>query len=86
MLADDSEQRSEAKMALLICGIGLPVMTLLALADLFPGPFDPLVLSLFDGIGYIGLFFLGPLMLSGLLVGLGIITASLTQELIGEYA
>lgn len=73
-------------MALLICGVGLPVMTLLALAGLFPGPFDPLVLSLFNSIGYIGLFVLGPLVLSGLLVGLGIITASLTQELIGEYA
>ncbi|WP_436930675.1 hypothetical protein [Halosimplex halobium] len=84
--AEDGEQRSEARATALIGGAGIPVLTVLSLADLFPGPFEPLVLGLFDGLGYVGLFFLGPMALSGLLVGLGIITAAISRELIAEYA
>jgi hypothetical protein len=77
---------SEARKIGLIGGIGMPVMTGLAMMNLIPGPFEGVYLGFTISIGYIGLVLMGPLMLAGLLVGFGFLTAGLTRELIVEYA
>jgi hypothetical protein len=84
--AETEETRKEAGLALWFGALGVPVLTILSLADLVPGPFGNLFLWLFESLGYFSLLLMGPMMLSGLLIGLGILTAALTKELIGEYA
>jgi hypothetical protein len=85
-LTGDREQRQEALKILVIGPIGIPILTFTLMAGLLPTPWNTGLLNLLGGFGYVAMFFLGPFALGGLFVGLGILTAALTQELVGEYA
>ncbi|WP_324761176.1 hypothetical protein [Haloarcula montana] len=85
-LTGDREQQQEALKILVIGPIGIPILTVVLMAGFLPTPWNTGLLELLGGLGYVAMFLLGPFALGGLFVGLGILTAAITQELVGEYA